>query len=383
MYLKQHKIIKDLFWAVAGRMMRLLSFLVPVKRNSIMFASLGGRSFDDSPKYIYDEICKREEFNDWEIVWAFVNPKEQTIPIGKKVSIDTLSFVFHLLSSHVWVSNSSMDRGIEFKKKGIIRVETEHGCPIKRIGEERTFKNKRTDKDTIRCAQSVFDRDVFCSVRNADASCFSICGLPRNDTITKYSDRQCNDIKLRLRIPLEKKVMFYTPTFREFNLNSDNQTYLAPPINLKNWEDEFGEEYVLLIRAHYAVIASLGIQDTEFVKDVSKYAPLNDLYAISDIMISDYSGTFIDYSILDRPMFCFAYDYDEYKKKRGFFIDINTELPCSVDHTEDEVIYHIKNMDRDKCCEMTHKFHMKYAPYDGNNASEIIVDRILYRLNHM
>lgn len=110
---------------------------------------------------------------------------------------------------------------------------------------------------------------------------------------------------------------------------------------------------------------------------------MNDLYAISDIMISDYSGTFIDYSILDRPMFCFAYDYDEYKKKRGFFIDINTELPCSVDHTEDEVIYHIKNMDRDKCCEMTHKFHMKYAPYDGNNASEIIVDRILYRLNHM
>lgn len=52
------------------------------------------------------------------------------------------------------------------------------------------------------------------------------------------------------------------------------------------------------------------------VLDVSGYPHLNDLMMISDILISDilisdYSSVFFDYSILHRPMICFAYDFDE------------------------------------------------------------------------
>ena len=34
-----------------------------------------------------------------------------------------------------------------------------------------------------------------------------------------------------------------------------------------------------------------------------------------DMMISDYSSTYFDYAILERPMFCFAYDKEEYEEK--------------------------------------------------------------------
>lgn len=359
--------------------MKCASLLLLVDSKKIIFCSLGGRKFDDSPKFIYEEFLKRNEFDDWKIIWAFINPELVIIPRGKKVKIDTINFFKELLTSKVWISNSGMDRGIDFRSKKILRVETEHGCPIKKIGEKDVLK-KEIDRDSIRCAQSEYDRDIFVKVRNVSPYTIQICGLPRNDSILNYSEEKCDQIKKELDIDKRKKIIFYTPTYREFSLNLHNETFISPPIDFHLWSEKLADKYVLLIRAHYAVIESLHIKNNDFIKDVSNYSPLNDLYAISDMMISDYSGTFIDYSILDRPMFCFAYDYDEYKEKRGFFMDINHELPCKVHKNQNELLNDIITMNYSEMCKATHKFHMKYAPYDGHNASKKIVDIIVERL---
>lgn len=131
-----------------------------------------------------------------------------------------------------------------------------------------------------------------------------------------------------------------------------------------------------MVRAHYAVINDLGITSNDFVIDVSQYPVLNDLYIISDFMISDYSSTFFDYAILDRPMFCFAYDYDEYKINRGLYLDLDETLPCRVDHDEDSLLESILNVKVEKASERTRIFHQKYAPNAGH-ASQIVVDKIL------
>ena len=43
-----------------------------------------------------------------------------------------------------------------------------------------------------------------------------------------------------------------------------------------------------------------------------------------------------DYSILKRPIFSYAYDYEEYQNRRGIYIDIKTELPNSICEKEDD-----------------------------------------------
>ena len=40
------------------------------------------------------------------------------------------------------------------------------------------------------------------------------------------------------------------------------------------------------------------------------YSSLNDLMIVSDVLISDYSSIFFDYSIMDKSMFHFTYDYE-------------------------------------------------------------------------
>ena len=194
----------------------------------------------------------------------------------------------------------------------------------------------------------------------------------------KYSSAAVEAVKKKLGISDDKKVILYMPTYREYLRDSNNSCYLAPPIDLEKWERELGDEYVLLIRAHYLVVKELEINQNGFVYDVSKYEYLNDLYAISNVLISDYSSAFFDFAVLERPEFCFAYDIEEYEEKRGLYIDMEQELPCSVDHNEDELIEHIKHMNYDEMCEKTRSFKNKYLPYCGN-ATDVLIKEIIKR----
>lgn len=386
-FLKVHPWFLRMIWSVIRGILGLF-VKITKQKESVLFCSFGGRNFNDSPKAVYDEICRRKEFQDWRLIWAFVDPEKFNLPRGERVKVDTFAFFKALITSKIWVSNSGMDRGVDLITDKIIRVETWHGTPLKKIGGEEnqnTFGVKPNDYkgpidiSAIRCAQSEFDREIFARVFHAAKDTILLSDLPRNDELLTYTDKDRSSIREQMGLDNEKKVILYTPTYREYLINENSQNFIAPPIDMEKWKCELGSDYVLLVRAHYAVSAALGIIDNEFVRDVSSYCSLNDLYAISDMMISDYSSTYFDYSILDRPMLCFAYDKDVYEEKRGLYLDIEKDLPCRVCRTEDELLSEIKNLDYTMASKAASAFHQKYAPFAGN-ASKIVVDSIINKL---
>jgi len=385
-FFKENPVIVRCIWSLARLFLRIWGCFVPLQKKTMIFSSFGGRKFDDSPKALYDEVCKRKEFDDWRLIWAFINPDAYTLPRGEKMKIDTPAFFKALLYSRVWISNSGMDRGIGLKRKCNIRIETWHGTPLKKIGGEENQNSLRKrpeeihtkiDRETIRCAQSNYDQVIFARIFRADISSILLCDLPRNDSLTKYTEERIRQIKNSINVSLRKKVILYVPTYREYLNHAD--TSLKPPINISKWETILGEEYVLLVRAHYAVTKALEIENSPFVKDVSAYPFINDLYAISDILLSDYSSAYFDYAILDRPMLCYAYDKDEYEKKRGLYLDLDKVLPCEVDYTEDSLIKHIVKLNYKDAVEKSKRFHQKYAPYSGD-ACKVVVDKLISRL---
>ena len=382
-YLKVHPNVLNIGWDFLHIALSSISFFIK-KKNTIVITSYAGRNYDDSPKALYLEICKRHEFDDWEIVWVFKNPEKERIPRGKKIKIDTWEFFKTLMSSRVWISNTGMDRDIHINQPKTIKIETWHGTPLKKIGIDQNNtavgrRGNRLDCDTIRCAQSEYDREIFERVFNASENSFLMCDLPRNDVLRFSTPEQNRQLRNKLNIPEDKKVILYMPTYREYDIDKDNQYYAAPPMNIEKWERELGEEYILLVRAHYAINKALGISDNGFVRDVTDYPSLNDLYIVSDCLISDYSSAFVDYSILSRPMSCFAYDYEKYKAERGLYIDFNSEMPCRVLKTEDEVLRHIKSIDYKTESEKTAAFREKYAPFKGSS-SKAVVDELIDRL---
>lgn len=377
-FLKRNKILTQFIWGMFRFFMKIGVFILPQKKK-IAFMSYGGRNYNDSPKALYKAICSDSTFDEYELVWFFVNPENFDIPRGRKIKVDTISYFLEIMTASIWISNSGMDRGIGLKTKKILDVNTFHGSPIKKMGEDiktnlgfKFRSSNKSDVFSIRCAQSTHDLKIFKELFHADDKNFLLCDLPRNDALLQYTDEKISSIKHTLGISSDKKVILYTPTFRDYAWNGVMENYISPPISLEKWENLLSDKYVLLIRAHYAITAALKIRNSVFCIDVSNYPDINDLYIISDIMISDYSSTFVDYSILNRPMFCFAYDLDEYKTKRGIYDEIFNELPCRIDENEDSLLQSILECNYDECSQRTRIFHMKYSPFAGHATEAVI-----------
>lgn len=358
---------------IGSFLIKTLGFFIHKSERKIVFSCLGGRKFDDSPRCIYEEMLKDGRFADFEFVWAFNNPSEFDVPGAKKVRCDSLSYYYNLLTAAIWVTNSSMERGLYFKPDRIFNFNTWHGTPIKLMGSDidKSYpgmrqKIKKSHEDVF-LAQGKYDADIFSRVFNIPSENMRIIGLPRNDELVeKNTEAYRKKIRCKLGIDNSKKVILYAPTFREYQRDDKNNCVLMPPINIEKWRKEIGDNYVLLLRAHYDVVKIMDIKDDDFVKNVSGYPQLNDLMIVSDLLISDYSSIYFDYSIQDKPMLCFAYDYDEYSKNRGMYFDIREELK---DYTNNEnvLLTEITNLNYNKKIEITQQFRSKYIEQYGNS----------------
>lgn len=372
--LKQNKIIYFLYNRFFSFILKIIGFFLVTDEYLILFNSFGGKKFDDSPKAIYLYMKNNKKYSNYKLVWSLDNPKLVADLDVNYVKNNSLKFFVTALRAKYWITNSSMERGLKFKKKNTIYINTWHGSVIKKIDINKDKMSFNVTMPDYLYAQSQIDVDYFSEKWNYPKEHILLTGYPRNDDLCSVSKNEIINIKKKLNIPLEKKVIIYAPTFRDYDFDKDG-CYIAPPINLKKWKEKLGDKYVLLFRAHYEINKSLNIIENEFVKDYSNYTCLNDLLKISDIMISDYSSVMIDFSILERPIFCYAYDYDKYQKERGTAYNLKTELPNGIVLREDDLLKEIINCDFVIQKNKTIKFKNKHVEICGNASAYI--DKII------
>ena len=144
-------------------------------------------------------------------------------------------------------------------------------------------------------------------------------------------------------------------------------------------QKELSKEYVILFRTHYFVSNSFDFSKYEnFIYDVSRYDDINELYIISDLLITDYSSVFFDFANLRRPMLFYMYDLDDYKNNlRDFYFDLNI-LPGPIVKQEDDLIKEIKNVYRyGKIYDKKYKkFNEKFNYLDDGKSSKRVVEVI-------
>lgn len=364
--LKNNSTIYNIYSFIFNILFSILKIFIKTDNNLILINSYGGKKYDDSPRVIFEYMITQKKYDKYKIYWAFDNPERFEIKKAEKIKTNSLKYFIIALKAKYWITNSSIEKGLKFKNKNTIYINTWHGTAIKKMGKDApdTAFQFRTSKYDVMYAQSRYDIDVFSRAFDLPKDIFALVGLPRNDELFDINDKEIKEIRNKLKIPKDKKVILYAPTFREYNRDK-NGCLIAPPINLKKWKDKLSEKYIILFRAHYEVNHVLGIKDDDFIHNVSDYDNLIELMKISDILISDYSSIIFDYSILKRPIYSYAYDYEEYKSKRGMYIDIKTELPNGICEKEDELLEKIINcnFEEEKC--KTEKFSKKYVEVSG------------------
>ena len=372
-----------------------------VDDKTIFFESFGGASASCSPKAIYNYLIENKDYKDYKFIWAFKNPeKDHLIKKNKNLTIvksKSKDYYKYLSKSKYWIVNSLLDLSV-IKKKNQIYVQCWHGTPLKKLRCDITVTGsvlntkeeviKRNNLDVAKIdyfiSPSKYSTEKFTSafnLKNLNKENIIIeKGYPRNDKLINYTQNDINDIKEKINIKTNKKIILYAPTFRDDEHKSGLGYTYKLNIDFDKLKKELGKDYVILFRAHYFIANSFDFNKyKDFVYNVSDYDDINDLYIISDLLITDYSSVFFDYAILKRPILFYMYDYKNYKTKlRDFYLDLK-ELPGPIIEKQEDLIKNIKQIDKvfNKYKKYYQTFNKKFNPYEDGKSSIRVAKEII------
>ncbi len=368
----------------------------PVDENLIIFESFMGRSFADSPRAIYEEMIADERFKDMTFVWAFKDPKsKEDIPElagAKLIKYRSKAFFEYYSKAKYFVSNSRVDNIIK-RRDGQVYIQTWHGTPLKRLGydiekgdnaihtQDELCELYRIDSEryTYLLSPSQFTSEKLTSAFNLPENNPNTIiveeGYPRNDFLSNFTEEDIANIKKKIGIEdVDKKIVLYAPTWRDNQYDAKLGYTYSMDVDFDLLKKELADDCIILFRAHYFVANAFDFEKyAGFVYNVSDYENINDLYAVADHLITDYSSVFFDYSILKRPITFYMYDLEAYANDiRGFYIALE-DLPGEIVQTEEELIGELKK--EFVYDERYKKFNDRFTYLDDGKAAKRVVER--------
>ena len=286
--------------------------------------------------------------------------------------MDTFEYFKIALKAKYWVACVNIERGLKFKKKNQIYLNTWHGASLNFVGNAVVGRHDfHFEHINYFCYNGEYEREFIKRDFNVLDKALISTGYPRNDALYEATDETRTAFRKKFGILDDKRIILYAPTWRESE-DGGGSFKLTPPINWKKWEEKLGEKYVVFLRTHPYTTELMNVKFNDFVRDYINYPQVNDLLIAADVLISDYSSIQLDYSILGRPQICFGYDYDEYKAVRGFYFDLEKTMPNGVMRDEDDVIRHLITMNYEEDCSKSRKFRDNHMEYGGGAALKCI-----------
>ncbi len=295
------------------------------------------------------------------------------------------------MSSKILITNSILgEKFYPFPvKKNQIVCETWHGSlGIKRFDPAHYNTNmswpiaaKRTGKLTNYCfTNSTFEDAVFRETFWQKTP-FLQYGHARNDIFfpqfEKTREYLRNTFLEENGLDQDVKLALYAPTFRD---DHNFEVYdLDAYKTVKALEEKFGGKWYLMLRYHDNDKKNESKYNTvqaSRVIDVTQYPDMQELLAITDAGITDYSSWIYDYVLMRKPGFIFAMDIDDYNNERGFYFKLE-QTPFGVSTDTDELVDRIHEFDETSYQQKIDEFLADKGCMDDGDAAIRIADQCL------
>ena len=198
-------------------------------------------------------------------------------------------------------------------------------------------------------------------------------GHPRNDILLCKDEKKLKELDRSIRrqydIPKDAKLCMYAPPFRD---DRDLRPYMIDYDRLADaLKKRFGGKWVIMTRFH--------MRTKRFLKwnlfpnnviNVSGFPDIQDLMAIIDVGITDYSSWICEYMLRRKPGFTYATDVENYEEnERTMFFPL-TALPFGTDENNDQLIENILHFDEEKFVKDCDAFLKDKGSVDDGHASE-------------
>ncbi|TAP28850.1 CDP-glycerol glycerophosphotransferase [Arthrobacter sp. S41] len=385
-YFKRHRS----YSRISQAFYRLIRVTAPLNENVIVFESTLARSFGGNPKAIYDELVRRGDARLKVVVSnRHVRVRDENTIVVKRHSF---AFLWYLATAKYWVNDQNFPHYIT-RRRGGVYVQTWHGTPLKKmfLDQANFFGRDPGYVSRVTKMAAQWNRLVSPNAHTSKSMRSSYgykgeifeLGYPRNDVLSSPDrDVIADGIRQRLGISKDKYVVLYAPTFRDDKPTKRGRFAFDWPFTPSSFHEALGDDVVLLVRTHNLVSNKVRIPDeiASNVIDVSQYPDIQELFLASDMLITDYSSSFFDYAILDRPVLFFAYDLENYRDSlRGFYLDYEKDLPGPIFEESEDLFDEIQRQVQSpkSSGNVPAEFIELYASFDDGFAASRVVDQLL------
>lgn len=217
---------------------------------------------------------------------------------------------------------------------------------------------------------------VFAEVFGIEEEAFLPVGMPRLDGF--LDEQHISEFKEGFYQEYPdlqgKKVIMFAPTYRGTGQKSAYYDYNW--LDLKAIYDYCGEDKVFMIKMHPFVTVPIEIPEeySRRIVDFSSYPNINDLYYITDLLITDYSSNYFEYSLLERPCLFFTPDRELYEISRGVHRSVKDSAPGKVCDSFEEMMEALYK--EDFGVEKIRQFVKdNFGEYDGK-ATERVIEKL-------
>lgn len=336
------------------------SLFTPVKKGVVMCWAHNFKQYGCNPRALTEYIL--ENNSGYEVYWVFRH-KIDIAGIDKRIKcvrFRSLAYYKLVNKAEFLITNSRTDPYHIYwhKRQGQKYIMTWHGgVALKKV--EKDVEDKLGYSYVVKAKRDSKVCDLMLSGAKTQTQLLKDKfwykgeilekGTPRCDIFFK-SDRH-KEIKSHItrmyNIPETAKIILYAPTFRRSKSIEPyridwNQTVEA----LKKFYS--CDQVRILLRLHPNLLKKVDttpLINSSSVIDATRYHDMQELMCISDMLITDYSSSMFDFTLLERPCLLYATDLEQYD--RGYYFSF-TKLPFPLARTQKELISCIESFDIEK-----------------------------------
>lgn len=359
---------------------------LPLRENVILYESFMGAKIACNPYAMYLQLKTRPDFANHLHIWVITD--RTYIPAHMR-GLRNTTFVIRgshryrrYLATAKYLINNVTFESYFVRREGQQYLNTWHGTPLKSLGRDIRsgfLEHKNVTRNFLQATHMLSGNDHTTKVLTerydvATLRMGSIAetGYPRVDRTLKMSADERRSIRKRLGLPDDgKKIVLYAPTWRgdlsgsHFDvdkLTSDLQMLASVDCHL-------------LFQAHHHT-ESLVPHNLDVII-VPKTIETNDLLAVTDVLVTDYSSILFDFAATGRPAICYVYDLAAYVEERGLYF-----TPAQLGLTQVEDIHALVSalegaLSTDSNARVSEVRH-RFCPQEDGEATSRAIDYFFY-----
>jgi len=343
------KYVKVLFGLVLNGLLFGLSYLVPKRRGTLLLGGGLGSRFAGNTKYFYLYLCResREGKNPFrEYAWITKNRGlYERLSSRQRPVLDAWSVkgFWQILRAEQLLIESGNVPGIGGHDIAYERLfpgrfnifQTWHGTPLKHICLD-VFRGRgalnwyqklyfRLYRMELRSLSGILALSDAAKQRFAgafDNPSIQVTGYPKNDVFFG----EAGDWDISPRWTTYERIVLYAPTYRdhpnpERPFSPEDFRQLNERLRSRNW-------CLLVKKHHFDTTMDLPEAMSNIVDISQEVDDIQEVLVQTDILISDYSSTFIDYLLRRKPVIFYIYDLEKYlDESRPMYCEYLEEVP--------------------------------------------------------